>query len=123
MELIASTRFFWVAIFNLIVGSGRFGMDYLIKNEIKTSNKRTITPCIYRKFRPKNVQENGNKYSRYFGNKKNTKIGIRGNDKQLSWDYATEMKAIKKESLHQIALPRQTGDKFTEVKFTINGNL
>lgn len=51
------------------------------------------------------------------------KVGIRGNDKPLSWDYDTEMKAIKKDSLYQITLTAETGYKFTEVKFSINDNL
>ena len=48
------------------------------------------------------------------------KVGIRGNDKPLSWDYDTKMKEIKKDSLYEIAVAFETGYKFTEVKFVIN---
>jgi len=48
------------------------------------------------------------------------KVGIRGNDKPLSWDYDTEMKEIKKDSLYKITITGETGYKFTEVKFVIN---
>ncbi|WP_298118291.1 hypothetical protein [Flavobacterium sp.] len=48
------------------------------------------------------------------------KVGIRGNDKPLSWDYDTEMKEIKKDSLFQIIITGETGYKFTEVKFVVN---
>lgn len=48
------------------------------------------------------------------------KVGIRGNDKPLSWDYDTEMKEIKKDSLFQVTITGETGYKFTEVKFVIN---
>ena len=48
------------------------------------------------------------------------KVGIRGNDKPLSWDYDTEMKEIKKDSLYQIIITGETGYKFTEVKFVVN---
>jgi hypothetical protein len=51
------------------------------------------------------------------------KVGIRGNDKPLSWDHDTEMQAIKKDRIYQITLPTETGYKFTEVKFSINDNL
>lgn len=51
------------------------------------------------------------------------KVGIRGNDKPLSWDYDTEMKAIQKDSLYQIALTVETGYKFTEVKFVVNDSM
>lgn len=48
------------------------------------------------------------------------KVGIRGNDKPLSWDNDTEMKEIKKDSLFQITITGKTGYKFTEVKFVVN---
>lgn len=48
------------------------------------------------------------------------KVGIRGNDKPLSWDYDTEMKEIQKDSLYQLIVSGETGYKFTEVKFVIN---
>lgn len=52
--------------------------------------------------------------------KKVKKVGIRGNNKPLSWDYDTEMKAIKKDSLYQVTITGETGYKFTEVKFVVN---
>lgn len=48
------------------------------------------------------------------------KVGIRGKEKPLSWDYDTEMKEVKKDSLYQITLSGETGYKFTEVKFVVN---
>jgi hypothetical protein len=48
------------------------------------------------------------------------KVGIRGNDKPLSWDYDTEMKAVKKDSLYELTVTFETGYKFTEVKFVVN---
>ena len=48
------------------------------------------------------------------------KVGIRGNDKPLSWEYDTEMKAIKKDSLYRITITGETGYTFTEVKFVVN---
>jgi hypothetical protein len=48
------------------------------------------------------------------------KVGIRGNDKPLSWDNDTEMKEIKKDSLYQTTITTNTGYKFTEVKFVVN---
>lgn len=48
------------------------------------------------------------------------KVGIRGKDKPLSWDYDAEMKEVKKDSLFQITITGETGYKFTEVKFVVN---
>jgi hypothetical protein len=50
------------------------------------------------------------------------KVGIRGNDKPHSWDYDTEMKELKKDSLYQITITGETGYQFTEVKFVVNDN-
>lgn len=50
------------------------------------------------------------------------KVGIRGNDKPLSWDYDTELKEIKKDSIYEITTTFETGYQFTEVKFVVNDN-
>lgn len=48
------------------------------------------------------------------------KVGIRGNDQPLSWDYDLELKIIKPDSLYQATVTYTTGYLFTEVKFTVN---
>ena len=48
------------------------------------------------------------------------KVGIRGKDKPLSWDYDTEMKFSPKENLYKVTTTFETGYKFTEVKFVVN---
>lgn len=48
------------------------------------------------------------------------KVGIRGNDKPLSWDSDFEMKEIIKDSLYKATITGETGYLFTEIKFTVN---
>ncbi|MBK8843811.1 MAG: hypothetical protein IPO33_13700 [Saprospiraceae bacterium] len=48
-------------------------------------------------------------------------VGIRGEDKPLSWDYDMELKPAVKDSLYTVVFSLVTGYKFTEVKFTVNG--
>ena len=48
-------------------------------------------------------------------------VGIRGEDKPLSWDYDMELKPVVKDSLYTVVFSLVTGYKFTEVKFTVNG--
>lgn len=48
------------------------------------------------------------------------KVGLRGNEKPLSWRSDLEMKAIKKDSLYSATVTFLTGYKFTEVKFVVN---
>jgi hypothetical protein len=55
-------------------------------------------------------------------NVKNIKtVGLRGEGSPLSWDKDLEMKPLKKDSLYTITLSAETGYKFVEVKFTVNG--
>jgi hypothetical protein len=48
-------------------------------------------------------------------------VGIRGNEKPLSWDYDMELKPVIKDTLYAATFSLVTGYKFTEVKFTVNG--
>lgn len=48
------------------------------------------------------------------------KVAIRGNDNPLSWEYDTEMKVVKKDSVYEITTIFETGYQFTEVKFVVN---
>ena len=41
------------------------------------------------------------------------KVGIKGEDKPLSWDYATQMKTIKKDSLCEPTTTFETGYNYT----------
>jgi PBP1b-binding outer membrane lipoprotein LpoB len=48
-------------------------------------------------------------------------VGIRGNENPLSWDYDMELVPVIKDSLYTATFSLITGYKFTEVKFTVNG--
>ncbi|MFP5041239.1 hypothetical protein [Parasediminibacterium sp. JCM 36343] len=48
-------------------------------------------------------------------------VGIRGSEKPLSWDYDIGLKPIAKDSLYVATFSLVTGYKFTEAKFTVNG--
>jgi hypothetical protein len=50
-------------------------------------------------------------------------VGIKGNDKPLSWSKNSEMKTIKKDSLYQSTITFETGYTFTEIKFMVNDSL
>jgi hypothetical protein len=49
-------------------------------------------------------------------------VGIRGSQKPLSWENDLELKPIIKDSLYEASFSLITGYKFTEGKFTVNGN-
>jgi hypothetical protein len=48
-------------------------------------------------------------------------VGVRGKGNPLSWDKDLEMKPIKKDSLYTVTLTAETGYKFAEIKFVVNG--
>jgi putative oxidoreductase len=50
-------------------------------------------------------------------------VGVRGNEQPLSWDYDMEPRPIIKDSLYTATFSEITGYKFTEIKFTVNGQL
>jgi len=47
-------------------------------------------------------------------------VGIRGNDKPLSWENDLEMIPVKQDSLYRVVVSGETGYLFMEVKFTVN---
>jgi hypothetical protein len=47
--------------------------------------------------------------------------GIRGEGKPLSWDTDFPMKELVKDSLYEAVVEGETGYKWTDVKFTVNG--
>lgn len=53
---------------------------------------------------------------------KNVKsVGIRGKDKPLNWDTNFNLLPIKKDSSYKATVSYDTGYKFTEVKFVVEG--
>jgi hypothetical protein len=56
------------------------------------------------------------------GQKEIKSVGIKGNEKPLSWDYNRELVSVIKDTLYTDTFSFVTGYKFTEVKFTVNDN-
>lgn len=54
------------------------------------------------------------------GIKNINKVGIRGENNPLNWNYDTEMIVAKKDSLYKAVVTFETGYKFAEAKFTVN---
>ena len=48
-------------------------------------------------------------------------VGIRGEEKPLSWEYDLELKPIIKDTLYVATFSMVTGYTLTEAKFTVNG--
>lgn len=48
-------------------------------------------------------------------------VGVRGDDKPLSWNQDFEMKPLLTDSLYTATFSGKTGLLFTEIKFVVNG--
>lgn len=48
------------------------------------------------------------------------KVGLRGNNRPLTWQKDLEMTAVKEDSLYSVTVTFLTGYKFAEVKFVVN---
>ena len=48
-------------------------------------------------------------------------VGIRGEQRPLSWRSDQEMTAVKKDTTYTTSFSLVTGYKFAEIKFTVNG--
>jgi hypothetical protein len=48
-------------------------------------------------------------------------VGVRGESTPLSWDKDFLMTPVVKDSLYSVTITGETGYKFSEIKFTVNG--
>jgi putative oxidoreductase len=115
----------WVALLGMVMGSGRFGLDYLISKKLKITMKNLsiiivsillLNSCVqksYEQIVEITVDVSG------LGQIKS--VGIRGEEKPLSWDNDYPMKEIVKDSLYSVSISGKTGYLQTEVKFVVNG--
>jgi putative oxidoreductase len=49
-------------------------------------------------------------------------VGVRGDDRPLSWDSDRALTPVVKDSLYRVTVTYHTGYLKTEVKFTVNGD-
>lgn len=77
-----------------------------------------ITSCVQKSFQ-KTVTLNLN----VAGMKDIKTVGVRGEGKPLSWRQDIEMKPLVKDSLYTVTVTGETGYKFVEIKFAVNGDM
>ncbi|WP_317173316.1 DoxX family protein [Hymenobacter armeniacus] len=124
-NMLPALGFLWAALPALVLGSGRFGLDYrLTKSAIGRLRPGLVGLAAL--LLPGCVQPAHDKTVVYLldvsGHPKVQQVGLRGRDKPLSWDYDLQMTPIIKDSLYRAVVTTHTGYKVTEVKFAINGD-
>ncbi|UOQ95899.1 DoxX family membrane protein [Hymenobacter sp. 5317J-9] len=126
-NMLPAMGFLWAALPALVLGSGRFGLDYLLtKSGGLRPRPGLVALALAALLLPGCVQQAHDKTVVYLldvsGHPDVQQVGVRGRDKPLSWDYDLQLTPIKKDSLYRAVVTTHTGYKVTEVKFTINGD-
>jgi len=117
----------WVSMFHLILGSGKFGIDYLIANKQDIRiGAATLAPIILillmagvqdTKLQTITVQVTLPKKTAV------KSMGVRGGDQPLSWDTDLPMREVIKDSVYTTQFQINTGFNFTRIKFALNGEI
>lgn len=127
-NMLPAMGFLWAALPALVLGSGRFGLDYLLsKTTVLRPRPALAVLALACLLLPTGcVQPAHDKTVVYLldvsGHPGVQQVGLRGRDKPLSWDYDLTLTPVRKDSLYRAVVTTHTGYKVTEVKFTLNGN-
>ena len=128
--------FLWVSLMALVLGSGRFGLDYLLARWL---SRRPAAPAaapvrpaaallllpLLALLLPGCVQPAHDKTVVYLldvsGHGPVKQVGLRGRDKPLNWEQDLVLTPVVPDSLYRAVVTTHTGYRTTEVKFTLNG--
>lgn len=126
-NMLPAMGFLWTCLPALVLGSGRFGFDYLLtKSPVLRSRPSLLALAVAALLLPGCVQKASDKTVVFLldvsGHPNVQQVGLRGRDKPLSWDYDLQLTPIKKDSLYRVVVTTHTGYKNTEIKFTLNGD-
>ncbi|WP_201982220.1 DoxX family protein [Hymenobacter rubidus] len=126
-NMLPAAGFLWAALPALVLGSGRFGLDYLLtKPAVPRLRPGLVALAVAALLLPGCVQPAHDKTVVYLldvsGHPNVQQVGLRGRDKPLSWDSDLLLTPIRKDSLYRAVVTTHTGYKVTEVKFTLNGD-
>ncbi|WP_426491908.1 DoxX family protein [Hymenobacter sp. 102] len=129
--------FLWVSLMALVLGSGRFGLDYLLARWLRPGPAApAVAPLrpatalalltLLALLLPGCVQPAHDKTVVYLldvsGHGPVKQVGLRGRDKPLSWEQDLFLTPVVPDSLYRAVVTTHTGYRTTEVKFTLNGD-
>ncbi|MFD1470152.1 DoxX family protein [Hymenobacter caeli] len=126
-NMLPAMGFLWAALPALVLGSGRFGLDYLLmKSPAPRVRPRLVAFALAAPALPSCVQKATDKTVVYLldvrGLPNVRQVGLRGRDKPLSWDHDLALIPTSKDSIYRAVVTTHTGYKVTEIKFTVNGD-
>ena len=141
--MLPALGFLWVALHGLIMGSGRFGIDYYIGHQLETNRllETPINEIVFKK--QKNVAKgilpvllflfalnvNG-QYKQVAFNLNTTKgslspkkVVIKGNIEPLNWDDGYSMTDEDGDGIFTATIAFRTSKNYVQVKFEVDGEI
>jgi putative oxidoreductase len=120
--------FLWAVLPALVLGSGRFGLDYLLTRarqpRLASLGPLAATGLLLLAL-PSCVQPARDQRVVYLvdvsGHGPVRQVGLRGRDKPLSWERDLVLTPVVPGRLYTATVVTRTGYRATEVKFTLNG--
>ncbi|RPD44099.1 DoxX family protein [Hymenobacter sediminis] len=125
-NMLPAIGFIWACLPALVLGSGRFGLDYLLTGWLGSGGQRPARMGLLLVLAiglPSCVQQATPKTVVYLlrvpdGGKT---VGLRGRDNPLDWERDTLLQPTGPDSLYRLVITTVTGYAYTEVKFTRDG--
>lgn len=131
-NMLPAMGFLWVAIYQMVLGSGRFGLDFICARtslwtklaSFKGSKKLLgmgaalllLNACV-QPTRDYRVQFD----VKLPAQTKVTAVSIHGFDYPLNWQEGVQMEPVIKDSLYRVTLLFKTGRAYASYKFKLNG--
>jgi putative oxidoreductase len=126
-NMLPGMGFMWVSMFYMIVGSGRFGFDYLLAKKGAwhwASIALVLSPCLVVVLGAGLQKANQEKVTVYLdarGFKGEIKeVGLRGQGDVLDWNKDYTLTKTAQEGIYTAQFTTTTASKVLEMKFTIN---
>ena len=129
-NMMPAMGFLWACLPALVLGSGRFGLDYLAAKPLATSLPALKTlgrlGLVLGWLLPGCVQKSADKTVVYLLDVSGhpggaQQVGLRGRDKPMGWNEDLLLAPVKKDNLYRAVVTTHTGYAFTKAKFTLNG--
>lgn len=123
-NMLPALGFAWVMLYLLVLGSGRFGIDALLVQQVPARGLWWGYGLLLLLPLGAGVQATYSWQVTYLldvsGLPAIQKVGIRGADQPLSWQQDLELIPVVKDSLYRATVTYETGRRSTQFKFVVN---
>lgn len=134
--MLPAMSFLWVSVYTLVLGSGRFGLDYMLSKSlkrrdilsmpigqlnIKTNSTRSLTLVFLLVSLSLSAQDRKVKFSVDMRAESAQNVAIKGSISPLSWDKGLSLKDEDGDGVFEVDVAFNTSNRYVEFKFVNNG--